>query len=104
VQRFDWLLLLDPVAPAEPACWQPLSATTVQGLQQGQRLLSPGLEVRSISPDSQALLLQAGRQRWGLLPDRQALWSWRRLPLPPVDRLWWGFKPSRAERQSAERG
>jgi competence protein ComEC len=81
VERFDWLLLLDPVAPQNPACWQEraglslLSGGDAPPLAAGQRIASAGLEVQSLSMDSQALLLRLGRQRWLLLPDRQAVRS-----------------------------
>jgi competence protein ComEC len=81
VGRFDWLLLLDPVAPAEPACWSEQAGLSLLGgeatapLATGQRLASAGLEARALAMDSQALALVVGRQRWLLLPDRQALRS-----------------------------
>jgi len=81
VGRFDWLLLLDPVAPAEPACWSEQAGLSLLGgeatapLAAGQRLASKGLEARALAMDSQALALVVGRQRWLLLPDRQALRS-----------------------------
>lgn len=49
VTRFDWLLLLDPVAPAEPLCWSEQAGLSLLGgdatapLAAGQRLAS-GLE------------------------------------------------------------
>ena len=81
VGRFDWLLLLDPVAPAEPACWRDQAGLSLLGgeatapLAAGQRLASAGLEARALAMDSRALALVVGRQRWLLLPDRQALRS-----------------------------
>ena len=81
VTRFDWLLLLDPVAPAEPVCWSEQAGLSLLGgdatapLAAGQRLASEGLEARALAMDSQALALVVGRQRWLLLPDRQALRS-----------------------------
>jgi competence protein ComEC len=81
VARFDWLLLLDPVAPAEPLCWSEQAGLSLLGgeasepLAAGQRLASEGLEARALAMDSQALALVVGRQRWLLLPDRQALRS-----------------------------
>ena len=81
VGRFDWLLLLDPVAPTEPACWSEQAGLSLLGgeatapLAAGQRLASAGLEAQALAMDSQALALVVGRQRWLLLPDRQALRS-----------------------------
>jgi competence protein ComEC len=100
IQRYDWALLLDPVAAEGPSCWQALTPTLVEGLQLGQRLTSPGLQVEPLAEDSQALVLQAGRLQWGLLPDRQAWWSWQRQPRRGVDGLWLGFTPGRHERQA----
>ena len=100
IQRYDWALLLDPVAAEGASCWQALTPTLVEGLQLGQRLASPGLQVEPLAEDSQALLLQAGRLQWGLLPDRQAWWSWQRQPQRRVDGLWLGFEPGRRERQA----
>ena len=79
VARYDWLVVLDPVAPADPACWREraglslLSGEAGPPLAAGQRLRSPGLELQALSIDSQAFQLQVGRHRWLLLPDRQAL-------------------------------
>jgi competence protein ComEC len=100
IQRYDWALVLDPVAAEGPSCWQALTPTLVEGLQLGQRLASPGLQVEPLAEDSQALVLQAGRLQWGLLPDRQAWWSWQRQPRRGVDGLWLGFTPGRHERQA----
>lgn len=83
VARFDWALLLDPVAGADPACWSRQAARVVAygdgavPLAAGQRLASRGLAVQALAMDSHALRLQLGRQRWLLLPDRQSLASWR---------------------------
>jgi competence protein ComEC len=79
VARFDWLLLLDPVAPADPACWSAQAGLSLASgeagppLAAGQRLVSAGLELEALSMESQALALRLGGQRWLLLPDRQAL-------------------------------
>jgi competence protein ComEC len=110
IQRYDWILLLDPVAAEQPGCWSRLTPTLLAQqdgsppLSTGQRLASPGLAVTPLADDSQALLLQAGRQRWALLPDRQAWWSWSRSgrnpgPASDLHGLWLGFRPSAAERQ-----
>jgi len=111
LQRYDWILLLDPVAAEQPACWRPLTPTLLASqdgsppLLPGQRLQSPGLMVAPLASDSQALLLQVGRLRWGLLPDQQAWWSWRRLGASgapgwrELDGLWLGFSPSPRERR-----
>jgi competence protein ComEC len=97
VETLDWLLLLDPVASEDPACWQKLAGLVVAygdgsvplGAQEGIR--SRGLGVQALTQDSHAMRLQLGRQRWLLLPDRQALRAWRALQAPgrpaaPVDR------------------
>jgi competence protein ComEC len=107
VQRYDWILLLDPVAPERPACWQALTPSLLSPqddsppLGPGRRLASPGLAVTALAGDSRALLLQAGRWRWALLPDRQAWWSWSRSDraAAPVDGLWLGFRPDAGERR-----
>jgi len=106
LQRFDWILLLDGVAAERPSCWREISPTVLAPgdgsppLAVGQRLASPGLAVTALAADSQALLLRCGRLAWALLPDRQALWSWRRLPPQPVRGLWLGFRPRQAERRA----
>jgi competence protein ComEC len=108
IPRYDWVLLLDPVPSEQPACWRQLTPTLVapqtglQVLQPGQRLLSPGLSVEALASDSQALLLTAGRLRWGLLPDRQAWWSWHdrsSANRARLDGLWLGFSPRPSERR-----
>ncbi|MFZ9952690.1 MAG: ComEC/Rec2 family competence protein [Vulcanococcus sp.] len=112
VQRYDWILLLDPLAAAEPGCWRSLTPTLLAQqdgsppLLPGQRLASPGLSVMPLSGDSQALALQAGRERWTLLPDRQAWWSWRRSggDRNAADRgLWLGFAPTPREQRQLPR-
>ena len=109
IQRYDWALLLDPLPPEQPRCWAALTPTLLAGqngspaLAQGQRLLSPGLAVEALADDSQALLLAAGRLRWGLLPDRQAWWSWRDqgdARRQRLDGLWLGFSPKPTERRA----
>jgi competence protein ComEC len=106
VGRYDWLLLLDPVPPADPSCWRSqaglalLSGEGEGPLAVGHRLRSPGLELEALAPDSQSLGLAIGRWRWLLLPDRQALAS---LPpqaaRPAPAALWLGFTPRQAERR-----
>ena len=104
VARFDWALLLDPVAGADPACWSRLAARVVAygdgaaPLAAGQRLASRGLAVEALAMDSHALRLQLGRQRWLLLPDRQSLASWRSAPPAASaetagESVWLGFRP-----------
>ena len=109
VGRYDWVLLLDPLPPEQPSCWAALTPTLLAGqngspaLTLGQRLISPGLAVEALAHDSQALLLAAGRLRWGLLPDRQAWWSWRDQAAARrqrLDGLWLGFQPKPAERRA----
>ena len=106
LQRYDWVLLLDAVAPEQPSCWAELTPTLMTqsdggpALHPGQRLASPQLSVTPLSADSQALLLNSGHQHWILLPDRQSWWSWRSGPHNQrLDGLWLGFRPSRAERR-----
>jgi len=110
VERLDWLLLLDPVATEDPACWQRLAALVVAygdgsvplGAQEGIR--SRGLRVQALTQDSHALQLQLGGQQWLLLPDRQALRAWEGLKQPCPEGVWLGFRPSRSERQAVETG
>ena len=108
VQRYDWTLLLDPMAAENPGCWRALSATVLAHqdssppLRPGQRLASPGLSVAPLTDVSLALELQAGRRQWILLPDRQDWWSWRQTSTgqnQAKNRLWLGFQPSLAERR-----
>ena len=99
VSRFDWLLLLDPVAPSDPACWRRLAPLVLAygdgsiPLGAGERLASPGLEVQALSMDSHGLTLQVGRRQWLLLPDRQALWAWRNSGQRRPEAVWLGFRP-----------
>ena len=106
VQRLDWSLVLDPVAPPSPQCWQQGSALVLaagdgsQPLVPGERLVSPGLEASALASESRAVQWQVGRSSWLLLPDRQALWSWRdQAQRPRLDGVWLGFRPHAAERQ-----
>jgi competence protein ComEC len=105
LSRYDWLVLLDPEPAADPVCWQGLAGVVVAEadglppLGPGQRLASPGLAAQGLLQASQALELQIGRARWLLLPNRQALWSWRDGGRPAADRVWLGFVPGPAERR-----
>jgi competence protein ComEC len=105
LSRYDWLMLLDAEPAADPACWQALAGVVVAEadglppLGAGQRLASPGLAAEGLTPASQALDLQIGRARWLLLPNRQALWSWRDGGGTGVERVWLGFVPGPAERR-----
>lgn len=107
VARYDWLLLLDPVAPSRPACWRDLAGLALLSGEAdllplpGQRVRSEGLVLEALSADSQAQTITIGRQRWLLLPDRQALAS-----LPPgaarPGGVWLGFEPRAFERHRIE--
>ena len=111
VSHYDWLLLLDPVAPADPVCWRSqaplalLSGEAPGPLLPGQSVRSEGLEARALSLDSQALELRAGRQHWLLLPDRQALASLspQAAQGPTRPAVWLGFAPGAADRGRLER-
>jgi len=100
VQRLDWALLLDPLAPQDPACWQRLAGVVLASadgsapLQPGQRLASPGLSVEPLALEARAVTIRFGRQRWLLLPDRQSLWAWQREPIGQG--VWLGFRPTGA--------
>jgi competence protein ComEC len=147
LQRYDWVLVSDPVASLVPECWQEIgntvisamgeadsdlaaapnakaanamaantkgpkassanpradqsSATSSPSLQVGQQLQSPGLSLRPLAADSQAAVLQAGRLRWLLLPDRQSWRSWQGQPQrtgEPITGLWLGFGLRQSER------
>jgi competence protein ComEC len=106
IARFDWLLLLDSVAPADPGCWRRQGGYVLAygeaaaPLAAGQSLSSPGLAVTALSMDSHALSLRFGSRHWQLLPDRQALWAWRDRESPPADGLWLGFLPWGSERRA----
>ncbi len=112
VQRFDWALLLDPLAPEQPDCWRSQAGLVLASadgslpLQPGQQLASPGLTATPVAIESRAMQLQLGRWRWLLLPDRQALWAWQERPGPghgTVDGLWLGFRPTGRERSQLQR-
>ncbi|MCP9886656.1 ComEC/Rec2 family competence protein [Cyanobium sp. ATX 6A2] len=106
VARFDWTLLLDPLPPDPPDCWNGRSGLVLASadgsppLLPGQRLQSPGLGAEAIAMASRGLWLEVGRRRWLLLPDRQDLWAWRDQPAAasPPDGLWLGFRPGPRER------
>jgi competence protein ComEC len=107
---FDWVLLLDPLPPPQPACWRPLAGLVLASadgstpLRPGQKLASAGLEAGPISLESRATSLEVGGHRWLLLPDPQALWSWREGP--PLARpagVWLGFRPRSRERHWLDR-
>ena len=107
VQRYDWALLLDPLAPEQPHCWQGQAGLVMASadgslpFQPGQRLASPGLSAAPVAIESRAIQLQLGRWRWLLLPDRQALWAWRQPSVlrGRLDGVWLGFAPSARERR-----
>ena len=107
VQRYDWALLLDPLAPEQPHCWQGQAGLVMASadgslpFQPGQRLASPGLSAAPVAIESRAIQLQLGRWRWLLLPDRQALWAWRQPSVlrGRLDGVWLGFTPSARERR-----
>lgn len=111
VARADWAVLLDPLPPAEPACWQGLAGRVLaagdgsEPLRVGQHLASPGLAATALSSDSHALALQLGGRRWLLLPDRQALRAWQAdaAPLARGTGLWLGVRPGRGDRAELER-
>jgi competence protein ComEC len=106
VRRFDWALLLDPLAPDPPACWQQQAGLVLASadgslpFQPGQRLASAGLGVEPIDPASRGMRLVVGRSRWLLLPDPQDLWAWHhdRQPLA-ADGVWLGFRPRAREQR-----
>jgi competence protein ComEC len=105
LSRFDWLVLLDPVSAPDPACWERLAGMVVaeaEGpppLASGRRLASAGLMARGLTDDSQALELSIGGAHWLLLPNRQALWSWRERGLAAPDSVWLGFPPGEGDRR-----
>ncbi|MEB3234735.1 MAG: ComEC/Rec2 family competence protein [Cyanobacteriota bacterium] len=109
VQRLDWALLLDPLAPEDPACWNKLAGLVLASadgsppLLPGQRLRSPGLAAAPVAIDARALSLQVGSQRWLLLPDRQSLWAWREAePAAAAEGIWLGFRPTAGERRQLD--
>ena len=89
-------------------CWL-LMAEHVQAphqgqlpLLKGQRLRSDGLAVSLLTDRGQAFQLQAGEQRWRLLPRPQALWA---LSQSFGDRsgrwtgTWLGFQPTKDQQR-----
>jgi competence protein ComEC len=110
IRRYDWMLLLDPLAATEPDCWRQQANLVLahgddsQPLAAGERLSSPGLMVQALTMDSRAMRLQAGRQQWLLLPDRQSLGAWRQLLQRPPAGVWLGFRPRPAERRALQAG
>jgi len=112
VQRFDWALLLDPLAPEQPGCWRAQAGLVLASadgslpFQPGQKLASEGLSAEPVAIESRAMELQLGRWRWLLLPDRQALWAWREHMSPGKSHfngVWLGFRPSQWERSQLQR-
>ena len=70
--RLDWVVILDPVATDQLACWRAL-AHTVQGEQRGlsvltlgQRMASPGLWLQPVDRRGRLYTLQAGRRAFRL--------------------------------------
>ena len=110
VQRYDWALLLDPLAPEQPHCWQGQAGLVLASadgslpFQPGQRLASPGLSAAPLAIESRAMQLQLGRWRWLLLPDRQAFWAWQQPSRLSggVDGVWLGFVPAARERRQLQ--
>ena len=113
LQRLDWSLVLDPVPPTNPDCWHQNTAivlTSGEGtrpLEPGETLASPGLAAAAVASDSRGVQLQIGRAQWLLLPDRQALWSWRDqrdqpMARPTWDGVWLGFRPGPRESEWLE--
>ena len=108
-QHLDWVLLLDPVADEQQACWTQL-ARTLQRPDQGrgpialgQQLRSSGLSVHVLRERGQPMALQAGHQLWWVLPRPQALWALQR-DWAPGEQLrptaaWLGFQPTAPQRR-----
>ena len=67
--RFDWVAVLDPVATDAHRCWTDQAHTVVaeqvglEPLQRGQRLASPGLELKPLTSRGRHFALQAGQRR-----------------------------------------
>ncbi len=110
IPGFDWVLVLDPVPAPDPACWQSLGGLVLASgdgsppLAVGQRLASEGLRAEAMGAESRGLALEVGTHRWQLLPDPQALWSWRAQPAGArAEGVWLGFAPRPRERQWLQR-
>lgn len=111
VQRFDWALLLDPLAPDPPQCWSSLAGFVLASadgslpFRPGQRLESDGLRAEPLAMVSRGVQLTVGHRHWLLLPDRQDLWAWRdqRPGRWRFDGVWLGFAPRTHEQQWVER-
>jgi competence protein ComEC len=107
-RRLDWIVLLDPVASEAMGCWMSM-AEHVQAphqghlpLLKGQRLRSEGLVLSLLTDKGQAFQLQAGEQRWRLLPNPQALWAAGRSSSARSGRwtgTWLGFKPTQDQQR-----
>ncbi|MCP9774070.1 ComEC/Rec2 family competence protein [Cyanobium sp. WAJ14-Wanaka] len=118
VQRWDWSLLLDPLPAANTGCWRQESNLVVASgegsppLLPGEQLRSPGLVAEPLASFSRAVRLKVGGSQWLLLPDRQALWSWRdqvgiagqpaTSASPAIDGVWLGFRPQLKEQRWLE--
>jgi competence protein ComEC len=89
-------------------CWT-LMAEHVQAphqgqlpLVKGQRLRSDGLVLSLLTDKGQAFQLQAGKQRWRLLPKPQALWALSHSVLARPGRwtqTWLGFQPTKSQQR-----
>lgn len=101
-RRLDWVVVRDPRGTDALSCWRNLAhhvQLSHQGeveLSQGQRLVSPGLELSWLGDRGGSLHLNVGSQHWWLFPRPQALWglapsAWVR---PSPDGIWFGFTPS----------
>ncbi|MFN9661182.1 MAG: ComEC/Rec2 family competence protein [Cyanobacteriota bacterium] len=103
--HYDWLVLLDAVSAPEPDCWVRQAGMVVADtdgllpLAAGRQVASAGLGARGVTDDSQALELTIGHARWLLLPNRQALWSWRLREAPAPASVWLGFTPGPGDRR-----
>jgi competence protein ComEC len=96
--RLDWLVLLDPVAPTDPSCWQQLSDQRLV-LPQG-RLQSPGLSYTSFGGEGRGGVLQFGSKRVALVPQPRGS---RPAELPRTDALWLGMAAPAAEQAAWQR-
>jgi competence protein ComEC len=96
------------VASEAMGCWMSM-AEHVQAphqghlpLLKGQRLRSEGLVLSLLTDKGQAFQLQAGEQRWRLLPKPQALWAAGRSSSARSGRwtgTWLGFKPTQDQQR-----